>query len=90
MKMLKPYLASWKNKISDIAKAVCGSTATENDVEKNSEQTFVYYEKYHVGPLCDKWSIRFTFGRNEKNLLPNVISNWQGLDEELGDEKFLL
>ena len=27
-------LASWKDKISDIAKAVCGSTATENDVEK--------------------------------------------------------
>ena len=25
--------ASWKDKISDITKAVCGSTATENDVE---------------------------------------------------------
>ena len=75
-------LASWKDKISDIAKAVCGNTATENDVEKTVNELLCTVKNTMSDHCATNGVFNSLLEEMRKNLLPNVISNWKGLDEE--------
>ena len=75
-------LASWKDKISHIAKAACGSTETENDVEKTVIELLCTVKNTMLDHCAKNGVFNSLLDEMRKNPLPNVISNWQGLDEE--------